>query len=139
MLRLLRTLALALLWLAGPALAAELHLRGHWFQVVDGEDCLVGVLSREELGDAISAELYLRAYRDGAAIGEEVHYFTLSDTVRLFAIPLEEDVDCYQVLDLVGLDEEGEPVSSADDTPPAGNECQPPGLLPVEAVSPVQL
>ena len=32
---------------AAPVRAAEVHLRGHWLQVVDDEDSLVGVLSRD--------------------------------------------------------------------------------------------
>ena len=38
---------------AAPVRAAEVHLRGHWLQVVDDEDSLVGVLSRDEEGEAV--------------------------------------------------------------------------------------
>lgn len=133
------TLALCcLLGLAatGPVQAADVHLRSHWLQPIDDEDSLVGVLSRDEAGDAVAAELYLEAYSDGIPVGEEVHRFALPETVRLFAIPLEEDVDCYRVVGIVGLDAEGEPLSADDDSPPVGGECHVPGLLPVEALRP---
>ncbi|MCY1207555.1 hypothetical protein D9M68_145200 [compost metagenome] len=108
---------------AAPVRAAEVHLRGHWLQVVDDEDSLVGVLSRDEEGEAVAAELYLQAYRDGVAVGEEVHHFALDETVRLFAIPLDDDVDCYRVVGVVGLDAEGRQVSASDDSPPQKEEC----------------
>lgn len=126
-------LCLASLALPVPVLAADVHLRGHWLQVVDDEDSLVGVLSRDEAGDAVAAELHLQAYRDGTPVGEEVHHFELPETVRLFAVPLEDEVDCYRVLGIVGLDADGEPVSAEDDSPPAGGECRAPDLLPVDA------
>ncbi len=116
----------------GPVQAADVHLRGHWQQFIDEEDSLVGVLSRDEEGEAVAAELYLQAFRNGVAIGEEVHRFALPETVRLFAIPLEDDVDCYRVLGVVGLDAEDEPVSAQDDSPPGRGECDAPDPLPVD-------
>lgn len=121
---------------AAPVRAAEVHLRGHWLQVVDDEDSLVGVLSRAEEGDAVAAELYLQAYRDGVAVGEEVHHFALDETVRLFAIPLEDDVDCYRVVGVVGLDAEGRQVSATDDSSPETGECCGPAALPTQGLRP---
>jgi hypothetical protein len=121
---------------AAPVRAAEVHLRGHWLQAVDDEDSLVGVLSRDEEGDAAAAELYLQAYRDGVAVGEEVHHFALDETVRLFAIPLEEDVDCYRVVGVVGLDAEGRQVSATDDSPPSKGESCGPEMLPTQGLRP---
>ncbi|NWL78724.1 hypothetical protein DM872_17925 [Pseudomonas taiwanensis] len=120
----------------GPVQAADVHLRGHWQQFIDEEDSLVGVLSRDEEGEAVAAELYLQAFRNGVAIGEEVHRFALPETVRLFAIPLEDDVDCYRVLGVVGLDAEDEPVSAQDDSPPGTGECDAPDSLPAGALLP---
>ncbi|AYF85831.1 hypothetical protein SA496_17865 [Pseudomonas sp. JS3066] len=120
-----------------PAHAADVHLRGHWQQFIDEEDSLVGVLSRDEEGDAVAAELHLQAYRNGVAIGEEVHRFALPETVRLFAIPLEDDVDCYRVLGVIGLDAEGERVSTKDDSPSAKDECDAPESLPVGVLQPI--
>lgn len=119
-----------------PAQAADVHLRGHWQQAIDDEDSLVGVLSRDEEGEAVAAELHVQAFRDGVAIGEEVHRFALPETVRLFAIPLEEDVDCYRVLGVVGLDAEGELVSAEDDSPSDDCECDAPQPLPVGTLLP---
>ncbi|WP_271408501.1 hypothetical protein [Pseudomonas sp. Q1-7] len=128
--RLAAACLLALAW-AAPLQAAEVHLRGHWLQVIDDEDSLVGVLSRDEAGAAVAVELYLEAYRDGVAIGEAVHRFRLEETVRLFAIPLEAGVDCYRVLGLVGLDAEDGPLSATDDSPPGREACPASELLTV--------
>ncbi|MFZ6048890.1 hypothetical protein ACFW0H_22560 [Pseudomonas sp. CR3202] len=116
--------------MSAPTLAAEVHLRSHWLQPIDDEDSFVGVLSRDEDGDAVAAELHLEAFRDGLALGEEVHRIALPETVRLFAFPLDEDVDCYRVIAVVGLDAVGDPVS-AEDGSIAPDECEAPELLPV--------
>lgn len=132
--------ALAICYLLGlaavPVRAAEVHLRGHWLQVVDSEDSLVGVLSRAEEGEAVAAELYLQAYRDGVVVGEEVHHFALDETVRLFAIPLEDDVDCYRVVGVVGLDAAGRQVSARDDSPSDKGELCGRDKLPVLGLRP---
>ncbi|MFC5696616.1 hypothetical protein ACFPU0_13730 [Pseudomonas sp. GCM10022186] len=121
--------------LSAPAPAAQVQLRGHWLQPLDDEDSFVAVLSRDEDGDAVAAELHLEAFRDGLALGEEVHRIALPEAVRLFALPLEEEVDCYRVIAVVGLDAAGDQVS-AEDGSMEPEECEAPELLPVGASRP---
>ncbi len=135
----IRTLAaccLIGLAISAPTSAAEVQLRGHWLQPLDDEDSFVAVLSRDEDGDAVAAELHLEAFRDGLALGEEVHRIALREAVRLFALPLEEDVDCYRVIAVVGLDAEGDEVS-AEDRSMEPDECETPELLPVGTSRPI--
>lgn len=103
--------------------ATDLHLRKYWFQAVDGEYSLVGVLSRDETKGAVAAEIHLEAYRNGLAVGEQVHHFTLDETVRLFSIPLERGVDCYRVAAVFALDAKGRQVRATDDSPSDGDKC----------------
>lgn len=119
-------LALCCLAVTRPVVAADLHLRKYWFQAVDGEYSLVGVLSRDEEKGAVVAEIHLEAYRNGLAVGEQVHRFKLDETVRLFSIPLERDLDCYRVVAVFALDAKGRQVSATEDSQSDGEEC----LLP---------